>query len=185
MLNKHTNNIVLIGFSGSGKSSVGKLLAPRLGFAFVDLDTQIERAHKDHSGNVLTCRQIYSEFGQAYFDELALEAFGFLKGQTGIVLSTGGGAITVIDIRNTIKDFGTVFYLDTKPQIIFNRLKKRGFPQFLKSDPTLENVEKHWEARNSLYGESSHFCIDNSAQKPDETVDEIIKILQHNEKGDR
>lgn len=108
--------LFLIGFMGSGKTTVGKKLAAKLGFDFVDLDAMIERNEQAY------IRDIISDKGESYFREREAEALRQLD-ITKKVISTGGGTPCFHDNMAWIKANGYSVYLDVNEGVIFSRLK--------------------------------------------------------------
>jgi shikimate kinase len=108
--------LFLIGFMGAGKTTVGKKLAAKLGFDFVDLDAVIERNEQAY------IRDIISDKGESYFREREAEALRQLD-LTKKVVSTGGGTPCFHDNMAWIKANGYSVYLDVNEGVIFSRLK--------------------------------------------------------------
>lgn len=110
-------NVVLIGFMGCGKSTLGKKLARQLGYHFLDSDEEIERI----SGQ--TVPALFEELGETHFRELETEYLKSLQPGQGIVLSTGGGMPCFNNNMELIKKLGTSFYLKLSPHELASRLK--------------------------------------------------------------
>lgn len=110
-------NVVLIGFMGCGKSTLGKKLARQLGYHFLDSDEEIERI----SGQ--TVPALFEELGEMHFRELETEYLKSLQPGQGIVLSTGGGMPCFNNNMELIKKLGTSFYLKLSPYELASRLK--------------------------------------------------------------
>jgi shikimate kinase len=128
-----TRAIVLIGFSGSGKTSVGTLLAQSLGYTFIDLDTHTERMYQERTGTTLSSRKIYAQFGQNFFYQLHLEAIRGLGEAQKLVISTGGGAVFVAEIRSLLPKLGIVCYLKHIPRNYFRTYAKARLSTFFKN----------------------------------------------------
>src|SRR5256885_295459 len=92
--------IVLIGMKGSGKTTVGKLLAKKLSFPFIELDSQIEKKHSTKKNELLSSREIYKQYGKEYFRLLEQNTLKDLyeNNSDNFVFSTGGG--TPLDEQN-------------------------------------------------------------------------------------
>jgi shikimate kinase len=108
-------NIVLIGFMASGKSTLGKKLAKKLNFEFVDSDKEIE----ENTGKTIAA--IFHDQGENYFRELENQFIKSLRDKSKIVLSTGGGLPCFHDNMNLLNDFGDTIYL----KLSSNELSKR------------------------------------------------------------
>lgn len=147
-------NLVLIGFMGSGKSSVGRLLAKERGLYFLDTDSMIESlAGKD-------IPRIFADEGESYFRLLELKTVKWLKNSVkDAVISTGGGMITHCE---GLKEVGRVIYLNLPFEAILSRLDafelaKR--PLF--SD--MKKAEQMYKERHTIYSEKADIIIDADA----------------------
>lgn len=109
-------NIVLCGFMGCGKSTVGKKLARRLELPFIDMDAYIER----QAG--MTVSQLFDRYGEAHFRDLEHQCCVELSKQGGNVVATGGGALTFPRNQEALKQNGTIVLLDPPFPIIKRRL---------------------------------------------------------------
>lgn len=105
-------NIVIIGMSGSGKTSLGRLLAAELGYLFVDTDLWIEQHSKLRVG------QIFAGYGEPFFRAIESEAVGRAAAQPGTVIATGGGVILDEENIRVLKRTGVVVFLDRPPEMI-------------------------------------------------------------------
>ena len=114
--NSEENNIVLVGFMGSGKTTIGKLLAKSLGFSFIDTDAEIEKEEG------ISVAQIFEMKGEEYFRELES---AFIKNfrQSKCIIATGGGLPCHKDNMEKLKVLGTVLFINTPYDSIIERLK--------------------------------------------------------------
>ena len=112
-------NVTLIGFMGSGKSSVGRTLAAWTGREFVDTDALIER----RAGK--TIPQIFADDGEEAFRDLESEAVAQATRRRGCVIATGGGAPMRERNRRALRESGAVVFLNVEPETIFRRIGKR------------------------------------------------------------
>ena len=108
-------NIVLIGFMGSGKTSVGKILARELFKEFVDVDTVIEKEQNT------TVANIFKDKGEKYFRTLEQECIDKLSQKKGQLIATGGG----LPIYSSIPKKSLIIYIDADFEVILNRLSKK------------------------------------------------------------
>ncbi len=112
--------IVLVGMMGSGKSSVGRRLANRLGLAFVDADTEIETA----AG--MTIPEIFAQRGESEFRNGERRVISrILTTRAPLVLATGGGAFMNAETRARIADLGISIWLKAEPEVLMRRVRKR------------------------------------------------------------
>ncbi|MBD3316030.1 MAG: hypothetical protein GF344_09600 [Chitinivibrionales bacterium] len=172
-----STNIVFIGFTAGGKSSVGKAVARLLSLEFRDLDGEAEKVHLAETGECITCREIYSRYGRERLFELEGKALERLRWSRYLVLSTGGGAPINERNRGLIAALGRVVYLCTSPVVIFKRLGARGFPRYLGDSPQLSDVESAYRSRESLYREIADVIVDNSELTIEEAAEEVCRLL--------
>lgn len=132
-------NIIICGLPASGKTTIGKMLASHLHWNFVDTDWLIEKAYLSQTGHLHTCRQIYVNEGAAFFRMLEKEQVVSLQNYRNTIIAIGGGTISDPEIKRILLETGSVIYLKTQPQTIWERLKVRGLPSYLTSnDPETE-----------------------------------------------
>jgi shikimate kinase len=143
--------IVLVGLPGAGKSTVGALVAERLGWRFVDLDREIERA----AGRPVT--EIFAEEGEGRFRELERDATRRLAGEAGVVLAPGGG--WALDRSNVaaLGEGSLVVYLSVSPAVALERLGAEPDTRPLLAGPEpLRRLEELAAAREAAYLQSDH-----------------------------
>jgi len=110
-------HVYLIGMPGAGKSTVGKVLAEKLGRTFVDLDAAIEKM----AGQIIS--EIFEKFGENYFRQLESEALKTVSfSEEKLVIATGGGTPCFHDNLDIMKKHGQVLYLKVTPEILAERL---------------------------------------------------------------
>jgi shikimate kinase len=109
-------NIVLIGFMASGKSTLGKKLAKKLNFEFIDSDKEIEKLH----GKSIS--EIFSEFGESAFREMENKFIHSLQEKKNFVLSTGGGLPCFFDNILLLNELGQTFYLKLSSKELTKRI---------------------------------------------------------------
>lgn len=105
-------NIVLVGMPGCGKSTVGRLISEMTGKKLVDCDTEVQV----RSG--MTPAQWITERGEAEFRAVESEVLRELGAQSGLVIATGGGAVTVADNKSLLRQNGSVFFIDRAPELL-------------------------------------------------------------------
>ena len=110
--------IFLVGFMGSGKSTVGQKLARRLGYSFIDMDARIEDEHG------MSINEIFEKLGEKSFREMENELLGELTTLQDAVVSTGGGLPCIGDNMDLINRSGMSIYLRMEPAVLTNRLSR-------------------------------------------------------------
>ena len=167
-------NVVLIGFMGTGKTSVGRLLATRLGCSFHDLDKRIEEQHG------MRIPVMFSEYGEAYFREREKEAVREAAGRTNLVIATGGG--TVKDPENVamLRQNGVLVALTADVDTILQRTSARGARPVLDQADEGDRrraIESLLEERRGLY-EGADITVDTSGRAPLEVAEHVLHALR-------
>lgn len=163
-------NIILVGFMGTGKSTVAVELVKRGNHRLLDLDAEIER----QSG--LSIREIFRQQGENVFRDSESSALSALRGLNGLVVATGGGVMGRPENRELIRSIGRVVYLRTPFTTLQKRLK-------LSSDRPLVKEEPDWNALEALllsripFYETADLIIDTNDKKPEEIATEILQRL--------
>lgn len=167
-------NVVLIGFMGTGKTSTGKMLASKLGCAFIDMDVRIEEEqHKP-------IPQIFAEEGEAHFRALERDLVQRLAKRQNAVISTGGGTVKNSDNIADFKRTGTVIALTATVDTIFERTSTRGERPVLDKEDKGDRrraIESLLKERQGLYDQAD-FSVDTSNRSPLQVVDVIIRYLK-------
>ena len=147
-------NIALIGFMGSGKTTIGRILARNLDMKFIDIDRCISMKEKR------TIPEIFEEHGEKYFRDLERSIIEEESKDNNIVISTGGGAIIDnVNIKN-LKSTSFVVYLDCDVNTIYERVKRsKTRPLLTNSEDMLQTIQDLYDKRQTLYKISSDFSI--------------------------
>lgn len=167
-------NIALIGFMGSGKSAVGKRLARKLGYDFVDTDKEIERKN----GRLI--RQIWKEKGEEYFRQIESTVIKEVTMAKNKVIACGGGA--VLDPVNIqfIKESCLVVYLKATSNQLYQRLKYATDRPLLNVPDAQKEIRRLLGAREKAYHEVSDLIVDTSGLTVDGVVDQIMSRIKQN-----
>jgi shikimate kinase len=164
------NRIFLTGYMGSGKSTIGKMLASTLGFSFIDLDIYIEtKYHK-------TIAQIFSEKGEEKFRQIELKCLHQVAEFENTVIATGGGVPCFFDNMEFMNSQGRTFYIQLTAQQLSVRLEvspvgKRPVLSDRKGDELCNFIEQGLIKRESFYLQSQHI-VDGSG-----TVEKIVSDI--------
>ncbi|MFJ2029934.1 shikimate kinase [Streptosporangium sp. NPDC087985] len=162
--------VVLIGAPGSGKSTVGRLLADRLGVAFRDTDADTEMV----AGKPVS--DIFVEDGEERFRELEAEAVRRALAEHEGVLSLGGGAVLNEATRELLAGHAVV-YLEVGLSQAVQRVGLASARPLLVLNPRSQ-LKKLMDARRPIYEGLARVIVATDERKPDEVVDEIVKGLQ-------
>ncbi len=152
---------------GVGKSTVGVLLATRLGWEFIDLDEEIEKTHNQ------TIREIFERQGELQFRQMETEALQNLKGRVRCVVALGGGAFAQENNRNLIRHLGYSVFLDCSLEIILNRCLIDGTRPLFKNRT---QVQELFAVRLAHY-QTCDFRIEISNLTPESIVDRIAQQM--------
>ncbi len=167
----HTQNIFLIGLMGSGKTTIGQLLAKRLSRPFFDSDHELE------ARTGVSVATIFEIEGEPAFRTREAQIIDELTHQQPIILGTGGGAILNAGTREVLHARGTVIYLHSTPETSYERVRRnRDRPLLMVTDP-LARLRYLYEARHPLYRETAHFVVESYRDKPSAVVAEIVQLM--------
>jgi shikimate kinase len=161
-------NIVLVGFMGTGKSTVAEALARRLGWTKIDLDAKIE----EEEGRTIS--QIFAEHGEPYFRQVETAMLRkALEGQSGQIIATGGGAVLAEENRRLMLKHAFVVALTADEQTIVQRVKDDPNRPLLQGD-VAQRVRLLMEQRRDAY-RFAPVQIDTADKEVDEIADIIIE----------
>jgi shikimate kinase / 3-dehydroquinate synthase len=165
-------SVVLVGMPGSGKSSIGRRLALRLGLPFLDADTEIEAA----AGLPIT--EIFSRYGEPHFRDGERRVITRLLAGPPVVLATGGGAFADDRTRAAIRRSGAIsVWLRCRLPVLMRRVAGRDHrPMFLNADPA-EVLQRLMTARHPLYAEAD-LVIQCTDESPDSTTRRVQEALE-------
>jgi shikimate kinase len=162
-----TSRIFLVGFMCAGKSTVGPRLAHRLGWEFIDLDQEIERAQRR------SIRKIFDDEGEANFRALETAALKTLDQRVNCVVALGGGAFTQEHNRSLIHHLGVSVFLDCPLETILDRCPPDGTRPLFRNAAQIRDL---YERRLPHYRQSK-LRVEVSSLEPDDIVDSILGII--------
>ena len=172
LLKKTRDNIILTGFMGSGKTTVGKLLSERYGYTFIDTDQYIE----EKCG--CTIAELFSKKGESYFRQLETDILKELNASlTHAVLSAGGGLPLREENAAELATLGTVIYLQITPEEVISRLSGDNTRPLLSGDDPEQKVRDLLTYRIPLYERAADLTIPVTKLTPEYIVEEIISKL--------
>ncbi|MBP5555294.1 MAG: shikimate kinase [Lachnospiraceae bacterium] len=166
-------HLVLIGFMGSGKTSIGRSLSYKLKRAFYDTDKMIE----DREG--VTISDIFASKGEKYFRELETDVLREIReDRIPRIYSLGGGTPVSLQNQPLIKTIGTVVYLRLLPEEVWERLKGDTTRPLLQCDDPLSKIKSLMKLRAPAYERCADIIIDNGSKDRDEVISEILGELE-------
>jgi shikimate kinase len=160
--------IVIIGFMGAGKTTVGRMLADRLGLAFVDSDLVIE----DRAGKPI--REIFADAGEPTFRLLEHEVIADLLGGPDAVLALGGGAVSHPGTRSLLAAVPVVYLRVSYAEAVNRVGGDTGRPMLARPD-----VSAIYAERQAIYESAATIVIDTDARSPDDIALDILSRYPH------
>ena len=169
----HLRRLVLTGFMGAGKSTVGRLLAARTGWTFLDLDTHLE------ARTGATIPQLFQRHGEARFRRLESSALASALAASNTILALGGGTPEELTNRLLIEQTPGTFtiFLDAPFPTLFDRCMLQDITRPVLQDPVA--AEQRFARRHPLYTRLAQLTLDTADLTPETTVDAILRALNH------
>ena len=161
--------IALIGFMGSGKTSIGQLLGKKLAYPVIDLDEQIEK------NTNMTIGAIFDTKGEEWFRNKEEEELNKWTGKN-VIVSTGGGIISRKQSRIRLKQHFHTFWLQASFEEIMKRLVEEDGTRPLWQKSKEERKELYLK-RESMYKQAAHYMISTDGRKKHEIAEEIIPLM--------
>jgi shikimate kinase len=159
--------VVLVGFMGSGKSSVGRLVARTLHGRFVDTDRMVAES----AGREIT--EIFAKEGEGWFREEESRALRSLLGGRGLVVATGGGIVLAPGNVAALKELGLVVWLTASEEVIWERVSRNRKRPLLDTENPRETVRTLLEKRNPLYEAAADLKVDTTRLTHAEVAERI------------
>lgn len=160
-------NIVLIGFMGSGKSSVGHYLAKILDMQYISTDDIIEEREKMKIG------EIFKKKKEKYFREKEREVVAYVSNLKTCVIATGGGIVLNWENVEALKKNGKTFFLKASPEVIYERIKDDKTRPLLNVDDPLSAIKRILKARMPLYRKAADYTIDTTKLSIEDVAEKI------------
>ena len=177
MSNSKTKPIFLCGMMGSGKTTVGKILADKLSFSFSDLDDVIEKA----AG--MSIPEIFDLKGEPEFRKIEKKLLFHAAEKSNMVIALGGGALQNQKIVDHLKLKGQLIFLDAPLSVLFSRVKNdstRPILQNKNESETKDRIQQLLKERMQYYRQS-HITVDAGLDDPGLVADSVIKKLSMHE----
>ncbi|MCF6148063.1 MAG: shikimate kinase [Candidatus Kuenenia sp.] len=170
-------NIFLIGFRGTGKSFIGKILAQRLNRKYIDADEYLEQKEGK------TIKDIFAESGEETFREIESRVIAELCMQNNLIVATGGGVVLNAENVGRMKKCGVAILLEADADTLFERIKgdvgtKTKRPSLTQYDGYQE-IKYLLEKRKPSYGKAADFVVNTAQISADETVNKIMSFIEN------
>lgn len=164
-------NLMLIGFMGTGKSTVANKLKQRLLVEQIEMDALIEQ----EAG--MSIPDIFEKFGEAYFRDLETEMLRKFKEKKPVVVSCGGGAILRDENIEIMKGQGKIILLTATPETIYERVKDSHDRPVLNGNMNVEYISELMEKRRERYEMAADIIIATDGKSVDEICNEILETV--------
>ena len=165
-------NIILTGFMGVGKTSVGTRLAKDLSYTFVDVDSLIEADQK------MSITSIFAKYGEPYFREVESAVISKVMEGSEQVISTGGGAVIREENRQAFKKAGLVVCLAASPEVIYERIRNETHRPLLQTPDPMAKIKELLDSRAKFYAQAD-VTIDTSDKSVDNVIQAIKERIRH------
>lgn len=159
-------NIAIVGFMGTGKTTVAKKLMEKLGLKYISTDSLIE----EKVGKKIP--EIFSQDGEEYFRKLEQEVIAELSLKDNLVIDCGGGVVINPTNVNNLKKNGIIFCLWAKPEVILERVKDNNYRPLLNVADRLKKIKELLMQRKQFY-----YCADHHIDTSNISIDDIIKRI--------
>ncbi|MCK4993677.1 MAG: shikimate kinase [Candidatus Omnitrophica bacterium] len=164
-------NIALVGFMGTGKTTIAVLLASKLHASYVDLDEKIEEKEG------MRIVDIFSHKGEAYFRKAEKDIVAEITLQEGKIIACGGGVVLDEDNIKNLKKNGVIICLEATPEVILKRTENYKHRPLLNVDDPKSKIEDMLEKRKSYYAKAD-YSIDTSKLSAQQVADEILSWIE-------
>lgn len=165
--------IVLIGFMGAGKSSVGRTLARLTGLSRFDTDEMVAARFG------LTVSEIFETHGEESFRESESEALLELAGKRGAIITTGGGTLLRPENSDLVRRLGTVVHLEADEETLFRRINRRTTRPLLRTENPRATLRELLRVRLPLYRAAADLEVDTSLLTHDDVANKILNHIEN------
>lgn len=167
-------NVALYGFMAVGKTTVGVILAERLGYAFIDLDTVIVQ----RTGREI--KDIFQEDGEEAFREIEKRVAGDIASGDRQVIACGGGTVLFEENLRNLRISSTLIHLTADPRTILERVEGEGDVRpLLNVEDRLRKLNQLLQVRQPGYQRAADHTVDTTGKTPRQVADEVMEALKH------
>ncbi|MBM31777.1 MAG: shikimate kinase [Chloroflexi bacterium] len=169
---KFDYNLYLIGLSGTGKTTCGRILSEKLNFIFIDLDKEISKNENT------SITEIFLKKGEKYFRKIESSLLEKFSKKKNHIISTGGGIIENNSNMRIMKNSGKIIWLTASPKEISKRLSSKYAEKrpLLGDSPNIQTISQMLEKREFLYNQAE-FKINTDNNSPTQVVKNLSKLL--------
>lgn len=169
--------IVIAGPKGTGKSTVGACLAEITGLNLVETDRMIEQLYTDKTGQIKTCREIYSHHGEDYFRLIEKEAAARTHDMDWKLVVTGGSTLLDPHNRQALRYNAIIVYLETEVGVAWKRAIAKGVPPWLEGENGRQRFEQDFAYRNEVIKHYADIVLDSTKNEPMLLAHEVCDLI--------
>src|SRR5215469_8871743 len=166
------HNIVLVGFMGSGKSSVGREIARRCELRFVDTDSIIRQKYRK------SIADIFASFGEPTFRDEEHRTLQELQNARRVVLATGGGVVLQPRNHPLLRSLGVVVWLTANEEVIWERVSRNQSRPLLHTEDPRTTMRNLMSMRYPLYGSVADVTVETSGLTHQEVADRVLAAIR-------
>lgn len=161
-------NIYLIGFMGTGKSTVAGVLGTKLGTKCVEMDERIEERQQ------MTITELFHVYGEEYFRDLETELLHTFADEEGLVVSCGGGSVLREENASVMKQSGSIILLTASPETVYERVRCSTNRPVLNGHMNVADIRKLMEKRSARYEAVADIRVATDGKSAEEICREIL-----------
>ncbi len=175
---RNTKNVILIGFMGTGKSTVARKIAKKTGMKVKEMDELIERQEG------MSIKDIFDRYGEAYFRDAETYQTKIISESSGVIVSCGGGTVMRKQNVDYLKKNGTIILLEASPDTVFERVKRGGDKRPLLNKHMARGFVSYlMKKRSEAYRSAADVVIYTDGMGSNRVADEIIRLMDLERKG--
>ena len=165
-------NIFLIGFMGTGKSTIASVFSNKYKMEIVEMDEMLAERER------MSIPDIFEKYGEMYFRNLETEYLKEIKQMTNRIISCGGGVVLRQENVSLMKENGKIVLLTASPEEIYERVKNDNERPLLKGRKSVEAIKELMEARRAKYEAAADIIISTDGKAAEEICDELMDKLK-------
>lgn len=169
---KFNKSLFILGYMGTGKTTISRLLTESLGIAMIDIDAEIAKEQG------ISINEIFTKYGEEYFRDLETSMIERLAAGPETIISCGGGVPLRQRNRDIIKAEGIAVVLTASPKNIYERIKNDNQRPLLKGNMSVEYIADMLEKRREAYASVAHHTIGTDGKTPEEICAEILELCR-------
>jgi shikimate kinase len=169
-----SNNIILIGFKGAGKTGVSKLLAKAIDYSWIDFQDFIEKIYATDTGKNKRYRDIIKDHDESYFQVLQRRAFERIRDMNHAVIAAAGNTPFDPNARRSLRRLGQIIFMRPGPDEILEKMTEKGTPHFLDKNDVNGSFERYYAKGIDIY----QTLCDHIIWVTGMTTEQIVKKIQ-------